>query len=402
MVDSVQFDVFPWNSNFQTGIPVIDEQHKQLVHLINTLASHLAKGSDANQLDVVFGELAAYADYHFATEEQVWYSAIQNDSLLIDHKRIHDSFLPKVLEIKAQKKDIPYEVGLEETLKFLVHWLVFHILDNDRHMAKIVLALEDGLSLDEAKIRASQEMSGLMETFVSTILGMYEHITSRSIDLIKEKNERIRMEHELRDIEIQKQAMNSLAISLEKTIEAMAAMVEVRSPYTAGHQRRVASLVEAIGREMGLPETEIRGMYLAASIHDLGDMQIPSEILTKAGKLNNIEYKIIQQHPQVGFDILKNIDFPWPIARIILQHHERLDGSGYPNSLKCDQIIMAAKILAVADVVEAMSSHRPYRSARGIDAALAEIESKKGICYDTIVVDTCIKLFRDGLFEFTK
>ena len=189
--------------------------------------------------------------------------------------------------------------------------------------------------------------------------------------------------------------------SLEQSIQAIAATVEARDPYTAGHQQRVTELAEAIAREMGLAEERIHGMRLAASIHDLGKIKVPAEILAKPGKLTALEFMLIKTHPQAGYDILKDIEFPWPIADIVRQHHERLDGSGYPQGLKDGQVLLESRILSVADVVEAMSSHRPYRPSLGIDAALEEIERRRGVQYDSKVVDACIKLFRERDYELT-
>ncbi|MCL6613736.1 MAG: HD domain-containing protein [Firmicutes bacterium] len=187
--------------------------------------------------------------------------------------------------------------------------------------------------------------------------------------------------------------------AIEGTIKAMALIVEIRDPYTAGHQRRVARLAERIAKEMWLPLEQILGIKLAATIHDIGKIAIPAEILSKPGRITHIERELIKTHPQVGFDILKSVDFPWPIAQIVHQHHERLDGSGYPAGLKGEEIILEARILAVADVVEAMSSHRPYRPALGIQEALAEIEKHAGILYDQAVVRLCVHLFEDLHFE---
>ncbi|MDD2925193.1 PAS domain S-box protein [Rhodoferax sp.] len=188
--------------------------------------------------------------------------------------------------------------------------------------------------------------------------------------------------------------------SLEQSIGAIADTVEARDPYTAGHQHRVSELSEAIARDMGLPDERIQGIRLAASIHDLGKIQVPAEILSKPGKLTDIELMFIRTHPQAGYDILKEIQFPWPIADMVHQHHERLDGSGYPQGLKGDQILLDARILTVADVVEAMASHRPYRASLGIDSALHEIELGRGRLYDPTVVDVCLRLFREGRFAF--
>jgi PAS domain S-box-containing protein len=188
--------------------------------------------------------------------------------------------------------------------------------------------------------------------------------------------------------------------ALGGTIYAIAAAVEARDPYTAGHQSRVADLAQAVAIEIGLPADMIEGLRLAATIHDLGKLTIPAEILTKPKKLLDIEYGLIKTHCQTGYEILKNIEFPWPIARIVLEHHERLDGSGYPKGLKGDQVLLESRILAVADVVEAMASFRPYRPALGIDAALGEIEKNRGILYDAAVADACRRLFREKAYAF--
>ena len=188
--------------------------------------------------------------------------------------------------------------------------------------------------------------------------------------------------------------------SLEDTIGSIASTIEIRDPYTAGHQRRVAKLAAAIGGELGLPEDRIRGIYLAGLIHDVGKINIPAEILSKPGKLTALEMQFIRTHPQAGYDIVKGIEFPWPIAEAILQHHERLDGSGYPRGLAAEAVIVEARILAVADVTEAITAHRPYRPALGLDAALAEIEAGKGRLYDPAAVDACIDLFRNKGFAF--
>lgn len=211
-----------------------------------------------------------------------------------------------------------------------------------------------------------------------------------------------------RDITERKEAERERRASAEKleqallqTIEAIAATVEVRDPYTAGHQRRVAALASAIAHEMGLPEEKIRGLYLAATIHDLGKIHLPAEILSKPSSLSKIEYELIKTHSQTGYDIIKDVQFPWPISQVVLEHHERLDGSGYPRGLKGDQILPEARILSVSDVVEAMSSHRPYRPGLGTDAALEEIGKKRGVLYDPDVVDCCLSLFRNKNFAFT-
>lgn len=198
-----------------------------------------------------------------------------------------------------------------------------------------------------------------------------------------------------------RQYLNQIRTNLTDAIQAIATTIEMRDAYTAGHQRRVSELAAAIAREMGLPQEKIDGLHLAAVIHDLGKVSIPAEILSKPAKLSPIEFELIKVHPQSGHEILKGIDFPWPIAQIVLQHHERLDGSGYPQGLKREALLPEAGILAVADVVEAMASHRPYRAALGIDAALDEISRNRGRSYDPGAVDACLTLFREKGFAFS-
>lgn len=190
-----------------------------------------------------------------------------------------------------------------------------------------------------------------------------------------------------------------LRTSLEETLQAFASTVEMRDPYTSGHQRRVADLAVAIARELSVPEDQVHGIHLSGMVHDLGKMHIPSEILNRPGKLSELELNLIKTHAQAGYDILKGIQFPWPIAQAVLQHHEHLDGSGYPQGLKDGQIILEAKILTVADVVEAITSHRPYRPGLGNDAALYEIKKNRGIFYDPAVVDACVKLFTEKKYQ---
>lgn len=192
-----------------------------------------------------------------------------------------------------------------------------------------------------------------------------------------------------------RESERKLRRSLLDSIAAIAATIEMRDPYTAGHQRRVAEIATTIARELRLPEDQVEGLYLAATVHDIGKIRIPAELLSKPGKLTAVEFSLIQQHSEAGYEILKGIDFPWPIAKTVLQHHERLDGSGYPSGLKDGETLLEARILAVADVVEAMVSHRPYRAGLGVDAALEEITHYRGTRYDPGVVDACVKLFRE-------
>ena len=210
------------------------------------------------------------------------------------------------------------------------------------------------------------------------LLGISEDITER-----KQSEERLN------------QSFMRLRESLGATIQAMAMTVEARDPYTAGHQRRVSDLGRAIATEMNLDADKIEGVRMASAIHDIGKISVPAEILSKPSKLSPLEYQLIKIHPQAGYDILKDIDFPWPIARIILEHHERVNGSGYPNGLTGESLLMESKILSVADTVEAIASHRPYRPSLGVDEALKEIHRQRGILFDPDVVRACLKIFHE-------
>jgi HD-GYP domain-containing protein (c-di-GMP phosphodiesterase class II) len=179
----------------------------------------------------------------------------------------------------------------------------------------------------------------------------------------------------------------------EQVILSMKEIVAVRDSYTANHQQRVARLCLEIGKYLALPSSQLKGLQMAALIHDIGKLGIPSEILSKPGKLNPTELALIKAHPMIGYEMIKNIEFPWPIAKIVLQHHERMNGTGYPNKLRKDEITLEARILAVADVVEAMASHRPYRPALGLQIALEEIEQNQITLYDPNVVDACKMIF---------
>ncbi|MBA4395099.1 MAG: hypothetical protein C0407_16230 [Desulfobacca sp.] len=188
--------------------------------------------------------------------------------------------------------------------------------------------------------------------------------------------------------------------ALDGIIQVVAQTIEMKDSYTAGHQHRTADLAKALAKEMGCSEDQLIGIYMAGMIHDLGKIAIPVEILSKPTKLTDLEFSLIKLHPQTGYDILKDVLFPWPIAQIILQHHERLNGSGYPQGLSNGDILLEARILGVADVVEAIFSHRPYRPALGIETALEEIAKNRDTFYDLEVVAACLRLFREKGYSF--
>lgn len=227
----------------------------------------------------------------------------------------------------------------------------------------------------------------MMETYVSFMRnnnGAPVGIISVSRDITERRQAEEKLQHTLERLEK----------AIAATIQVMVAAVEARDPSTAGHQTRVAQLARAIAVETGLPQDTIDGIHIAGSIHDIGKLSVPAEILAKATKLTDLQFSFIKEHSQIGYDILKNVESPWPLARIVYQHHERMDGTGYPNHLKGDEILMDARIMAVADVVEAMASHRPYRPAYDIKEVLDEIEKNRGILYDADAADACLKLFR--------
>ncbi|MDZ4163676.1 MAG: HD domain-containing protein, partial [Smithellaceae bacterium] len=208
--------------------------------------------------------------------------------------------------------------------------------------------------------------------------------------------------HVVRDITERKQAEEALQRSTERlhkalgaTVHCIEALVETRDPYTAGHQKKVADLAGAVAREMELPDDQVEGLRMASLIHDIGKISVPAEILSKPTKLTDIEFSMIKIHSQSGYDILKNVEFSWPIARMVLEHHERINGTGYPNALTGERLLIESRILAVADVVEAMASYRPYRPAIGIDAALEEITKNRDSLYDPEAVDACLRLFKE-------
>ena len=226
--------------------------------------------------------------------------------------------------------------------------------------------------------------------------------------LVKESQEMQKKISELEEIKVNycrlEEKFTKIHKRLQKIIEGTAnvitQVVETRDPYSKGHQQRVSKLATAIAREMKLPQDKTEGIRIAALVHDIGKVNLPTEIVSKPGKLIDVEFNLIKNYPKVGFDILKEVDFPWPIAEIVFQHQEKIDGSGYPRGLKGSEICIEAKILGVANVVEAMSSYKSYRPALNIDEALVEIAENKNILFDPEVVDICLKLFKEKEFKF--
>lgn len=260
--------------------------------------------------------------------------------------------------------------------------------DRDYIGTLIRKALAGELDKAEALFSALRKNGTITEIGVNTVTATY-----------KSRPAIIGLAQDISDRKVAEDQIRRYAKQLEhtfiQTVGLATTLSEMRDAYTAGHERRVAEIAMAIGREMGMDDNQLEGLRVGGYLHDVGKITVPSEILSKPGKLTSVEYALIKQHAQAGYDVLKEVDFPWPVALIALQHHERIDGSGYPQGLKGDEIIIEARITAVADVIESMASHRPYRAGLGIEAALAEIERGSGTAYDPQVVNICLRLFRE-------
>jgi len=229
--------------------------------------------------------------------------------------------------------------------------------------------------------------------FTSTPLWMENGKLKGAVLVIRDITQQVEYDKKIQE------SMEILSRAMHGTVDVITKTVESRDPYTAGHQKNVADIATEIAKFMGLKRDVVEGVKLAGQIHDLGKIGIPAEILNKPGRISEIEFALIKTHSQIGYDILKNIDFPWPVADIVLQHHEKINGSGYPNGLKGEEILIEAKIIAVADVLEAMASHRPYRAALGLEVAFAELEKHKGTLFDEQIVEACILIFKDKGFR---
>jgi putative nucleotidyltransferase with HDIG domain len=270
----------------------------------------------------------------------------------------------------------------EQESKFSDKLLYLQKPFHPREIVQFATALSIKWQAEKQLLTMQADLEKLVEKRTAELL--------QSNKLLKiEVENRKRMQQELQ------QSFESLKKAMHSTIQAISMTVEKRDPYTSGHQQRVADLAKAIAVELKLPESQVESIYMAAAIHDIGKISLPAEILVKPIPLSDIEISLIQAHAQSGYDILKGIEFPWAIADIVLQHHERMDGSGYPQGLAGENILLEARIICVADVVETMASHRPYRPSIGMDKALEEINKNKGTLYDPRVVDACLRLYNE-------
>ncbi len=300
--------------------------------------------------------------------------------------------------LRLDPKRVPRGNALTEALasgepKLIVD-IYFDALDAEVRADLLKAGCRSGLVLP---LIASRGLIGVLSIFAENT----DAFDKTELDLLKELADDLAFGIQAQRIHAeQRESVARLRRTMESTIVALANTLELRDPYTAGHQRRVAVLAKAIALRIGIDAERAEAIYLAGMIHDIGKIYVPSEVLTRPGKLTPLEYSLVQTHVEAAYGILHPIDFPWPLADIVYQHHERLDGSGYPRGIRGDEIVLDARILAVADVVEAMSTHRPYRPGLGIDAALAEIVAGKEHLFDPAVVDSCVALFRDDGFEF--
>lgn len=268
--------------------------------------------------------------------------------------------------------------------------------------------LKEELPLKEYTRVLHDNLNGSNEYEITTRTGTKKSYKMNKIDIVSPDNIPCSLAvgvdiTKLKNAEMElKKSYRKLENTFRDTVKVLASASEIRDPYTAGHQRRVADLSVKIAQELKLEDNIVDGIFMTALIHDIGKILIPVEILNKPGILSDVEMEYIKQHSQEGYNILKNIEFPWPVADIVLQHHEKIDGSSYPNGLTGDEILLEARIICVADVIEAMSSHRPYRPSQGIEVALEEIEKNKGILYDKQVADVCLYIFRKLNYQFPK
>ena len=340
--------------------------------------------------------------------------------LIYLNETLEDQVVKRTLALKdsEERYRLLFDSNQQPLWVWDVETLAFHTVNNAavRHYG---YSREEFLSMTVKDIRPPEDVPALLNTLsqlppgsANSAIGRHRkkdgtiiwvEVTSHEL-LWGGRRARLALANDITD---RKRAEEELQISLEKlkrslgeTTTALASAVEKRDPYTSGHQQRVAQIACAIAQEIGLPQEQVEGIRVAGILHDIGKIYLPLEILSKPNKLGELEFEMVKTHPQVGYEILQGINFPWPVAQIVLQHHERMDGSGYPAGLSGEDIIPEARILAVADVVEAMASHRPYRPALGIDQALEEISRNKGTLYDPQVVEGCVRLIAEKGFQF--
>ena len=361
-------------------------------------------------------------------DKRIWYEYTSNDFITLfgcEQHEIADVFRKSVIDRRIYK-DMDIMVDVQKQVKFHIEiskaWAELREEGKKASTTEAVYKVTIGQGKttwlkDQATIEVYEQDNICLSLGILTIVSremeaedklkkhhdLLENIVQERTVELTQLNKQLQLEIEERKRTQTKLSRSYLQLqqSLDEIVHAMSLTLEERDPYTAGHQRRTTDLSLAIAREMGLSEQATKGLQMAGLIHDMGKISVPGEILSKPGPLNEAELQLIKRHPQVAYDILKQIDFPWLLDQIVLQHHEKFDGSGYPQGLSGEEILLEARILCVADVVETMETHRPYRPSLGREAALEEIIKNRGILYDPGVVDACLKLFRETGFQYS-
>ncbi len=361
-------------------------------------------------------------------DKKIWYEYVGENFITLfgcNHHEISEVFRNSVIDRRIYK-ELDVELGIQKQVKS--HDEISDTWEKLREegkkagiieaVYKITIGQENTIWLkDQATIEIYEQDNICLSLGVLTIVSkemeaedklkkhhdLLETIVQERTAKLTILNRQLQQEIEERKRTQKKLSHSYLQLqqSFDKIVNAMSLTLEERDPYTAGHQKRTTDLALAIAREMGLPEQDIKDLQLAGLIHDMGKISVPGEILSKPGRLNNAELQLIRRHPQVAYDILNKIGLPWSVDQIVLQHHERLDGSGYPQGLSGAEILLASRILGVADVVETMETHRPYRPSLGRAAALEEISKNRDILYDPEVVDACLRLFQKIDFQYS-
>lgn len=415
-------DIFPWNESFNIGITEIDQQHQKLVELINKLAWVMV-GEDDVQITMIHNELDEYAQLHFNDEEVIWKTYLNDDDLFKKHESTHESFMSKVIEISANQEGKPYHKTVEAVVKFLIHWLTFHILDTDNRMAIIIKELENGSTLAQAKTFCDEKMSASQELLINNVLGMYDNLSARTIDLMRERHLRTLAEIALRNIndsleqKIIERTKNLKTVQ-EVTMVAMGALAEIRDLETGYHIRRTQHYVKILAEKLSshpkyshfLTSDVIDTLYLSSPLHDIGKIGIPDKILHKQGKLTDAEFDIMKQHSTFGRDAIliaesvmdKKTSFLTIAKEIAYSHHEKWDGSGYPEGLVGVETPISARIMAVADVYDALITKRVYKKPFSHEKAVKIIIEGKGIHFDPDIVDVFITVADDFYKVFHK
>lgn len=412
------YPIYDENSNYNYGIHLFEDitlerlQEERIKELNNTLRLIsrcnevlVRSQSEEELIEKVSKEIIGQNEYHF-----VGFFLRDNDTINCIHHELKSGELPMIKSIDfadAHYKECPVRVCIEDGRVININ-----DIENDPTWAEVLKRFEEICPASFFGMKGSMLLLPLHNHEMLGAVAIYSQkrnfFSDEKTDLFVELSNdtaygihtlRLRQKY-LQTSQERDEILVRLKDSLSGTVESIGKMVEARDPYTSGHQKRVAELAVKIAKEMNLEGKMIEGIKFAALIHDIGKIQLPSEILTKPTKLTELEYEMIKTHPSTGYEILKNIHFPWPIAEIVYQHHEKIDGSGYPRGLKGEEILLEARIITVADVMEAISSHRPYRASLGVEFALEVVEKGKGSEFDAKVVEACLNLFKDKNFKF--